>query len=213
MFTRGLSKQTQINLEALGKLEFVSKYYLGGGTALSLQLGHRFSHDLDFFAKVAAPPEVIIARVKELGTLEVFQNDYRTFNGSLNGVKLSFFEYPYNMINDPVNFQGVDIASIIDIGCIKLDAISSRGKKRDFIDLFFILRSQTKLPDLFRALDNKYAGVTLNKLHIFKSLVYFEDAETDEMPQMLEKLEWSDVKLFFEAEVRRLSLGGSVTLT
>lgn len=91
MFTKGLSKQTEKNLEILGKIPFVSKYYLAGGTALSLHFGHRFSFDLDFFSQTPEKSIVISSQLKEKGQLEIFQNDEGTFNGRFNNVKLSFF--------------------------------------------------------------------------------------------------------------------------
>lgn len=197
MFTRGLSEQTQASLESLRNAPFVKNYYLAGGTALSLHLGHRFSNDLDFFSASPAASELIRSQLSKLGNLEIFQNDEGTFNGMLNGVKLSFFIYPYDLLNPFLDFYGVKVADIFDIACMKIDAISSRGTKRDFIDLYFICNKFKPIEKLLELYAKKFSKAKFNKLHIVKSLVYFEDAEDNVMPQMIEKVSWENVKKYF----------------
>lgn len=205
MFTRGLSKQAQKNLESLKSLKFVNDYYLAGGTALSLHFGHRFSDDLDFFSQKPAKPEVIRLALSSLGKLEIFQNEQGTFNGMLNGVKLSFFVYPYSLLNPVLEFDGTKVADVIDIACMKIDAISSRGTKRDFIDLYFICQKTKPIKDLLELYSKKYKEVKFNKLHIVKSLVYFNDAEDNAMPRMIEKVSWKEIKSFFIEKVNKIS--------
>lgn len=197
MFTRGLSEQTQRNLESLKSLAFIRQYYLAGGTALSLYYGHRFSNDLDFFSQTPVTPATIRTELSALGSLEIFQNDEGTFNGMLNGVKLSFFIYPYSLLKPAVDFKGVKAADIVDIACMKIDAISSRGTKRDFIDLYFICQKSLLIKELLDMYSKKYSKAKFNKLHIVKSMVYFVDAEDNAMPEMIEKVSWEEIKKFF----------------
>lgn len=204
MFTRGISAPTQSNLAALKKVKFVDKYYLAGGTALSLHLGHRFSNDLDFFSLTPEDPLAIRNQLINIGKLEIEQNEEGTFNGSLNKVKLSFFIYPYPLIYPAHNYEGIKIADILDIACMKIDAISSRGKKRDFIDLYFICQKIKPLDELFTIFAKKYKKTKFNTFHILKSLAYFEDAEKEKAPIMIEKIDWEEVKKFFEKEAVRL---------
>lgn len=203
MFTKGLSSKTQSNLESLTSLPFVKNYYLADGTALALHFGHRFSHDLDFFSQNPNSSEIIRDSLEETGKLEIIQNDYGTFNGILNGVKISFFIYKYPLLYPIKVYKGIKIADILDIACMKLDAVSSRGTKRDFIDLFFICQ-KTSLSKILSLYLQKYAMAKVNKLHIIKSLVYFTDAEGDPVPQMIEKIDWEKIEAFFEKEAVRL---------
>lgn len=202
MFTRGLSAQTQTNLESLKSVSFVRNYYLAGGTALSLHFGHRFSNDLDFFSQNPATPETIRVELAKLGNLEIIQNEEGTFNGILNDSKLSFFVYPYGLLDPVLDFGGVGVADVADIACMKIDAISSRGTKRDFIDLYFICRKFKPIEGLLELYSKKYRKVKFNKLHLVKSLVYFDDAEGEIMPEMIEKVEWEEVKKFFLEKVK-----------
>ena len=117
--------------------------------------------------------------------------------------KLSFFKYPYPLLFKPLPFKGVNIAHVFDIACMKIVAISERGTKRDFIDLYFICKTNP-LDEMFELFRKKYQLVKYNIIHILKSLVYFEDAENDPEPQMIEKVDWEEVKNFFEKEAVRL---------
>lgn len=202
MFTRGLSAQTQTNLESLKSVSFVRNYYLAGGTALSLHFGHRFSNDLDFFSQNPATPETIRVELAKLGNLEIIQNEEGTFNGILNDSKLSFFVYLYGLLDPVLDFGGVGVADVADIACMKIDAISSRGTKRDFIDLYFICRKFKPIEGLLELYSKKYRKVKFNKLHLVKSLVYFDEAEGDIVPEMIEKVDWEEVKKFFREKVK-----------
>lgn len=204
MFSRGLSPKTQKNLDLLSRVDFVKKYYLSGGTAAALHLDHRLSFDLDWFSPTPVHPNVIVADLTPLGRLSIQQNDQGTFNGSLNGVKLSFFIYPYKLLYPAVDYQGIKVADLRDIACMKLDAVSSRGKKRDFIDLYFISQKYSLVEQL-RFFERRYEKQDVSIKHIIDSLVYFNDAENDAMPKMFKPVNWQQVKHFFEGEALRLA--------
>lgn len=204
MFERGISKNTRGCLELLGAQSFAAPFYLAGGTALALHLGHRLSFDLDFFRPDDFDSDILVAQLKPLGNLVVDQKSEFTFNGKLNGVKVSFFRYPYPLFKPSVMYGAVKLAAIEDIACMKLDAISSRGTKRDFIDLFFICRHGYELQQLFLDFDKKYKGAKYNRGHLLKSLTYFADAEDEKLPEMHQKVDWEKVKSFFIKQVPKL---------
>ena len=205
MFKQAIDDTARKNLESLGKLSWQKQFYLAGGTAAALQLGHRRSFDLDFFSLEDFDHNKIRQDLAGLGKLSVEQTSPNTFLGSLNGLKISFFRYPYPLINPTKEFIGVKIADLKDIAAMKLDAISTRGKKRDFIDLYFIAEETAPLEDLFKVLEKKFANLNISKFHLLKSLDYFTDADTDPMPEMIKRVEWDEVKKFFEIEVKRLA--------
>ena len=76
---------------------------------------------------------------------------------------------------------------------MKLSAISGRGNKKDFIDLYFILKKYS-LDTILRFYEKKYGKGLANDYHLIKSLVYFADAEEQAMPKMIEQIEWERVK-------------------
>lgn len=172
---------------------FLKKFYLSGGTALSLQLGHRESEDLDFFTKDNFRPEVLQEELVTFGTLQQTELAKGTLNTFIQGVKLQFLEYPYLLTEPLVSWNTIQLSSVADIACTKLQTIGMRGSKKDFIDIYFLLK-QYSLEDLFLLLKKKYPTVEYSQTHILKSLVYFDDADAQPMPKMHKQVAWEDVK-------------------
>jgi len=99
------------------------------------------------------------------------------------------------------------VAGLGDIAAMKIIAISQRGKKRDFVDLYFILQ-RVPILKITQVLIGRYGKERINPVHIGKSLVYFNDAEDDPDPEFCAgvKIKWPDVKKFFKAQVRQIVL-------
>jgi len=204
MYVEGISAQVQASLELVGRTPLATQFYLAGGTAIALHLGHRRSYDLDFFSPAPFDKGDPRRFLGPLGRLIVEQENEGTFLGTLDDVRISFFIYPYRLLASPVLFGAVRIAALKDLAVMKLDAIASRGKKRDFLDLYFICRDFLTLREMLPLVERKYEGVEYNFTHLLKSLMYFEDAEADPMPEMLKPVSWPDVRRFFEQEAQTL---------
>lgn len=183
---------------------FLSGFYLSGGTALALYLGHRESEDLDFFSEQSFNPQHLETELRSLGTLDKTQLEEGTVNTFLDGVKLQFLEYPYSLLEPFLRWQHVQLSSVLDIACTKLQTISMRGSKKDFIDFYFLLNSYS-LQELLQAAQKKYRNVDYNQTHILKSLVYFEDAEGQPMPRMHKEVKWEDVETKMKEVVKTIS--------
>lgn len=95
------------------------------------------------------------------------------------------------------------LASLEDLACMKLSALASRGARKDFIDLYALGRSQFSLGEMLALYQEKYQ--TRDTAHVIYSLTYFDDAEREDMPEMLWELKWADVKRTIEGWVRDLS--------
>jgi predicted nucleotidyltransferase component of viral defense system len=175
---------------------------LVGGTALVLQLGHRESVDLDLFGNVDTDYETvqqaIISVDKECRLLNATTNIWQFM---VANVKVDIVNYPYKWIDDAMIEAEITLASIKDIAAMKLAAITGRGTKKDFVDLYFLLQHFT-LPEMFGFFNEKYPNVDL--FMTYRSVVYFEDAEQTEMPVMLITTEWEDVKEKIRQEIRKL---------
>ena len=200
MFTRTLSDNTATALATLGESKVCKNAYLAGGTALALHLGHRISVDLDFFNPEVFDSHKIVAKLKSLGNYESQQQTENTINGVFNTVKFSYFIYPYKLISPTVNFKGIELASIEDIAAMKLVAITDRGTKKDYIDLYFLAKKYS-FEKMFEFYEKKYRLFNQNRLTILKSLTYFFDADESEMPKMIEKIEWDEVKNYFKKTI------------
>lgn len=201
IYTATLPQATAQLIEKIKLLPELKNFYLSGGTALSLQLGHRESEDLDFFTTTDFKPETIQRALLNISHLEAVQIEQGTLNTFLEGVKLQFLHYPHSLLEEPFEWNSLKLSSVIDIACTKLITISARGGKKDFIDLYKILENYT-LDNLFKKLDMKYKGINYNHAHILKSLVYFGDADDQPMPRMHMKVEWEEVKQLITKKVK-----------
>lgn len=199
MHDNTLYPNTSKVLDLLQEQSFLSNFYLAGGTALALQLGHRKSIDLDFFT-AAFPSQEILVQYLSVFKPTITQQDAGTIDVYIQDVKVSFLQYPYPLINSLLPYKNIHIASILDIACMKISAISSRGSKKDFVDLYFILQMHT-LEEVFTAFSSKFADTKYQIFHLLKSLVYFADAEADPNPDFLVPIGWDVVKSTLESQV------------
>ena len=202
-----LNEEAQNNLKILSSNNLLKDFYLAGGTGCALQLGHRLSNDFDFFSDINFSALEIIKNIKRKGDFITDYSDAGTVTGRFIGIKISFFYYDYPLLKKCLSYRGINLASLDDIGCMKIDAVSARGKKRDFIDLFFILKKRNmKLEDIIDYFRIKYQKAGYNLLHVLKSLIYFDDADKDPELIMIEEVKWQDVKSFFIEQVRQLNI-------
>lgn len=204
MFEQVLPGNTKTILALLEKIEIIQKAYLGGGTALALQLGHRISYDLDFFTEKEFDEQMLLPEIKRIPNFQLEKISRKTIMGKYADVRFSIFYYEYPLLRSTGKFGIINVIDVRDIAAMKIAAVASRGAKRDFIDLYFVCKEAVSLREAIDLYDRKYRNLATTKVHIMKSLIYFDDAEPEEMPVMLKQAAWEDVKKYFENEVRKL---------
>ncbi len=193
-------------LDRLKEISDVSEFYLAGGTALALRHGHRRSIDFDFFRQDAFDGFNLIAKLDDSFTrLEKLPSGERTVHVRLDDVSASFFQLKYPLIApaEPTPW-GFVLASDYDIAAMKLEAIAGRGSRKDFIDLRLLCRQGMTIAETFDLFEKKYGTAPGERYHRLRALVYFDDAEAQPMPDMIEAFDWAEAKRFFEAEATRL---------
>ena len=193
MHEETLTQNTKSVLDALGASGVSKDFYLAGGTALALYFGHRFSVDLDWFAEKFEYNLSFRRSLEKLGKLGIDSESENTFNGALNDVKISFFEYPYPLIAPRERHrENVSLAGLPDIAAMKLEAIGTRGSYKDFIDVYFLLQRYS-IEELLSFVRKKFANLDYNETHLLKALTYFEDATGTEMPKLVSQVSWQEV--------------------
>ncbi|MBI3577373.1 nucleotidyl transferase AbiEii/AbiGii toxin family protein [Candidatus Gottesmanbacteria bacterium] len=206
MFGSVLPDNAQAALALLGQNKpFPADTYLAGGSALALQLGHRRSVDFDFFTPTPFNAKKLS---KSLSALGVFQEEVAlgiSLIGIFQGVKISCFQYEYPLIHRAIAYQNIAIAHPHDIAPMKLVAITDRGVKKDFVDLYAIIHQGVSLDEMFIFYEQKYHLLESNKYTILKALGYFEEADQTDMPEMLIPLTWEEVKGFLSKESMQLA--------
>ncbi len=208
MHEKVLSEKSKTLLAKLKKQNdpALRDWILAGGTGLALLVGHRISDDFDFFRNKNMDIDSLHNLFKKTGIYETLQQGENTLTILTHEVKISFFQVPAPFIFKPSPYIFFSIADIRDIALMKLIAISGRGSRKDFIDLYTILRGGDILNDYFKMLPKKYSKERINYYHILKSLTFFEDAEKEPMPKMLEPFNWEECKAFFTRQAHNIVL-------
>lgn len=198
LYRETVSPETLDLLRRLQSLEEFRETRLVGGTALALQIGHRKSIDLDFFGEMTSSLEELTFTISEFASVQPLSSSKLMRFMNIDGVKVDIVSYSYKWIDKPVLEEGIVLAGIKDIAAMKLSAITNRGTKKDFIDLFFLLQKYA-LSEILGFYQQKYADSQL--FTVIRSLTYFEEAESDPMPLMLAPVNWPQVKLTIQKTV------------
>ena len=200
-----LPSETKKALDFLSEQNWLgnSSLYLAGGTALSLQAGNRKSFDLDFFTqdKNFDEKKLIANFLNEENWITEIE-EKNTVYGKLFKSKISFIAYPFFVPKQKyIQHGSVRVLNKIDVAVMKITAISQRGKKRDFFDLYWCAKNIELLENIIKRLPEQYPSIAHDYHHILKSLVYFEDAENDPEPEIYFQADWQKVKDFFTKEI------------
>ncbi len=204
--SRGLLKR----LEG-AKDDRLKGWTLAGGTGLALRLGHRISEDFDFFRTDEGDCRTLHGALATIGGYETLQDASDTLTVLVGGrVKCSFFRVRDRFLFNAEPYRFFRVADLRDIALMKVADIAGRGSRKDFVDLFTLLRGGMELRDLLDLMPRKYGAAKVNAYHLLKSMTWFEDAEKEPMPRMLEPFNWRECKDFFLREARSILLRGPV---
>lgn len=193
-------------LEIIGKLSFLSTqgFYLAGGTALALQLGHRTSVDFDFYSPDHFDIEKTIENINNnLGKKAFITGTQKdTIFATISNVDVSFFWYQYKLIENLKSFKSVNLASIEDVAAMKMVAITRRPVKRDYIDAYYLIKL-LGLEKILHLTSIKYPIISPNI--VLRALVYFDDLETETKRPITvldPDFSWDEAKNFILKEVK-----------
>jgi predicted nucleotidyltransferase component of viral defense system len=203
--TETVDSRTLALLKDLMQVPELKNFYLVGGTALSLQFGHRISIDLDFFGNSKFDFDTFVKVCEsKFETIELKRKDSPIYQLLINDVKSDIVEYPYDLINGLIEMDGIRMASPQDIAAMKITAIGTRSTKKDFYDLYFLLEN-FHLSEIINFCELKFPNKDM--FHYIRSLIYFDDVENDpEEVRLLKEVSWSKLKNRIFNEVRKLDI-------
>jgi sucrose-6-phosphate hydrolase SacC (GH32 family) len=203
-----LTQRQLLALRQIGAFTADQGFYLGGGTAIALQFGHRRSVDFDWFRQSPIPDPLTLS--SEIQDQEIpfvtGWTERNTLYGTIGGVRTSFFQFRYELL-DPVLLwpeMGCRLASLRDLACMKLSAIAQRGSRKDFVDLYALGRHGFALGEMVHWYRDKFEVTDIG--HLLYALVYFDDADSEKMPTMIWKLNWREIKRTVQDWVKAYSL-------
>lgn len=202
LYFETVSKELYRLLTSIQEESLFKELRLVGGTALALQYGHRISVDLDFFGNLESETEEVVERLSRLGEVQTIKNSKNIKVFTVNDIKIDFVNYNYPWIDKPLAKSDIVLASEKDIAAMKVAAITGRGSKKDFVDMYFLLKRFT-LSQILDFYEKKYPDASMYSA--LKSLTFFEDADTQPMPKMLQPCDWEEVKAVIFNEVRAVA--------
>jgi len=188
-------------LKQIMALPIFAAHFLVGGTSLALQMGHRVSIDLDLFTHTPFDSTTLLQTLEEHFQVQPLTVTDTIFIAVVNGVKVDCVFFRYQFAFPIIETEGVRIADTRDIAPMKLDAVTKRGSKKDFIDMYylFMLYPPTEILQWY---ENMFRHST--SMHVIRSLTYFEDAEMTEMPILFDNsLTWENIKQSIIATVQQ----------
>lgn len=198
------------NREIFSRLGKFTDFYLAGGTALALQLGHRISIDFDFFSNKEIP-ENLPSKLKAVFADKQFyvlvnNTDELTITAVGTGTKLTFLHYPFPVIRDFVVFENAKLLGVEEIAATKAYTIGRRGSFKDYVDLYFVVsEGYSSLSKIIEIAEKKY-GDEFNARLFLEQLLYLEDVEDADIVFLKEEVGKKDIVKFFENEIKKIQL-------
>jgi hypothetical protein len=182
-------------------------FYLAGGTALALQIGHRVSVDFDFFSDDAIKRGLLLQarHVFPAAELSPLVNNADELTVLVNGVKITFLAYPFPAREPFVRYEGVPLLSVREIAATKAYTIGRRGSFKDYVDLYFVIAEQrATLAGIIADAQQKF-GADFNSRLFLEQLVYLADLDDAEVQFIKPVVSSAEIQTFFEERVREIA--------
>ena len=183
-------------------------FYLAGGTALALQVGHRISVDFDFFSQNEISKDLLDELKKTFvkHQITVSVNNPEELTAFFNGIKVTFVRYPFPLVKPLIEYEGLKLLSVEEIGASKAYVIGRRGDYKDYVDLYYILsESRSSLDEIINLSETKYQNEFNSRLFL-EQLVYLEDIEEPQLIFLKKQVTKKELEKFFSETVKNIRL-------
>lgn len=172
--------EEQINLLPLVR-KFSTKFFMVGGTAMALHIGHRRSIDFDLFSLEAFRNNDIRRKIVRAGRIETLLVDkLGEFTITIRGVRITFFHYPFHTVTPRTAWDDVvKMPDFLTLAAMKAHALGQRAKWKDYVDLYFVMKNYYGLDEIVKKAKRLFASEFNEK--IFRvQLAYFKDIDYTE---------------------------------
>ena len=205
LHTEAVEASTLELIKPLQSKPYLKGFYLVGGTALALHMGHRRSIDINLFSNFDFNAAELIEQISQDYPYQLVHTSSNTIKGSIGIINVDILAHRYKLLREPEMVLAAMLLSLPDIIAMKLNAISMSGQRsKDFVDIYYLLNSYT-LGNMLEFYQEKYEQQ--NRAFVLKSLIYFDDVDLSDWPALIEnpKLKWIDIKSRIEKLVIRYS--------
>lgn len=183
-------------------------FYLAGGTALAMQIGHRISVDFDLFidSQIKASQLSELKKYFKDSKIETLINNPDELTVLVDSVKITFLNYPFPLIESNIDFEGISLMNPKDIAAAKAYAIGRRGTLKDYIDLYFLFReNHTDINECITIAKQKF-GREFNARLFAEQLIYLDDIEDEEIVFIKDRVSKIDIQSYFESIIKTIKL-------
>ena len=192
--------------ELLGLVQkFRREYYLVGGTAISLILGHRRSIDFDLFKYSAINPKRIIEKISKSGfEYKITRRVSEQLNVIINQVTFTFYQYPFK-INARKDFQNIcRVPDLLTLAAMKSYALGRRSKWKDYVDLYMIIKDHYTIEQISKKA-NEIFGEMFSEKMFRTQLSYFEDIDySEEIDYLIPEIPKDTIKIFLQEKATEI---------
>lgn len=189
--------------KVLNKLKFFQEYYLAGGTALALQIGHRISVDFDFFSEKQIPVQ-LFAKLKKIfseSEIKIIINNKNQLTTEIDKINFTFLYYPFPKILKLKKYKGLKLLSASEIAATKAYVLGRRATYKDYVDLYFVIKKNySTLPKIIALAQKKYQKEFEPRLFL-EQLLYLEDVEDVKIKFLKNKVGKKEIQEFFEQKI------------
>jgi len=193
-FRETIEEHTLELIKALQNKEYLDGFYLVGGTALALYMGHRRSDDIDLFTNTAFDSAGLLENIHQDFPYQLSYTANNTLKGSIYNLKVDLLAHRYPYLQPPAQVDGIHVLSLPDIAAMKLNAISTSGQRsKDFVDMYYLsgMFDMESMLSFYKAKYNQE-----NDTFILKSLIYFDEVDLSDWPVLIKnpELKWQDIR-------------------
>jgi len=175
-----------------------------GGTALALQMGHRYSYDFDIFCSKTIPAKLNLSIQDIFGKKikKIVDSSHEFSFLTEDKVKVSFVFFPFPPLHRLVKTKSISLFSLLDLASNKAYTIGRRGEYRDYVDLFFLLKNGLKLADIIKEAESRFGGAFSKRLFL-QQLVYFDDFKDYQIDFLGQSYSTKEILKFFQSLIQK----------
>jgi hypothetical protein len=190
------------------KLKSFSEFYLVGGTALALQIGHRISIDFDLFSEKDTTTQLLqkVKRVFKESKIEIIVKHSEQLSVIIDQIKIDFVKYPFPLLFKLIRYQGVDLVNVQEIAAMKAYTMGRRETMKDYIDLYYILKQGHMTLEKIIELGQKKYRDEFNARLFLEQLIYLKDVQEMEIKFLKKPVAKNEMERFFRSQVAKIKL-------
>jgi hypothetical protein len=185
-----------LSREQVDLLDFIKKYsrqyYLVGGTAIALHIGHRKSIDYDLFTEGKVNTLAIKKQVSSAGfRTRIINQQADQIHFLMNEVKITFFQFPFTLPATVFHKKYFRMPDLLTLAAMKAFALGGRGKWKDYVDMYYLIKFHLSTKEICNRATELFPNV-FSPVLFYKQLCYFGDIKYDEQVEFMPGFEVSD---------------------